>query len=124
MQLLFLDESGRLDQGGLFALGGIAVRDADWPQLKELWQSTLRAASWPLDREVKWHGIRKGEVPPALADAIFDALGSAPVNCYVVVMNLDRGPEEFPTDVSRRALRAPARGRGRTGTDRRRQPLP
>ncbi len=33
MHLLFLDESGRLDQGGLFALGGIAVRDADWPEL-------------------------------------------------------------------------------------------
>ena len=27
MHLLFLDESGQLDQGGLFALGGIAVRD-------------------------------------------------------------------------------------------------
>lgn len=27
MHLLFLDESGKLDQGGIFALGGIAVRD-------------------------------------------------------------------------------------------------
>jgi hypothetical protein len=98
VQLLFLDESGRLDQGGLFGLGGIAVRDVDWPQLKDLWQSTLRAARWPLDREVKWHGIRKGEVPPPLADAIFDVLASAPVSCYVVVMDLDRGPQQFPTD--------------------------
>ena len=30
MHLLFLDESGRLDQDGLFALGGIAVADDDW----------------------------------------------------------------------------------------------
>ena len=34
MYLLFLDESGRLDQGGLFALGGIAVGDADWQRSK------------------------------------------------------------------------------------------
>ena len=66
MHLLFLDESGRLDQGGLFALGGIAVRDADWPELRDLWHGALRNNGWPLDRELKWHGIRKGEVPPAL----------------------------------------------------------
>jgi hypothetical protein len=59
MHLLFLDESGRLDQGGLFALGGVAVRDAEWPRLKELWQRTLRERGWPLDREIKWHGIRR-----------------------------------------------------------------
>lgn len=98
MWLLFLDESGKLDQGGLFALGGVAVRDAEWPELRDLWQQTLRGAGWPLDREIKWHGIRKGEVPPALGDAIFEALAAAPVTCYVAVMDLDRGPEEFPTD--------------------------
>jgi hypothetical protein len=53
VHLLFLDESGRLDQGGLFALGGIAVRDSDWPDLRERWQQTVREAGWPLDREVK-----------------------------------------------------------------------
>jgi hypothetical protein len=98
VQLLFLDESGRLDQGGLFALGGIAIRDSEWRELKELWQSALREASWPLDREVKWHGIRTGEVPPALADALFDTLGRAPLACYAVIMDLDRGPEEFATN--------------------------
>ena len=98
MRLLFLDESGRLDQGGLFALGGIAIQDSEWSQLKELWQSTLRDASWPLDREVKWHGIRTGEVPPVIADALFEALARAPFTCYVAVMDLDRGPEEFPID--------------------------
>jgi hypothetical protein len=96
MRLLFLDESGRLDQGGLFALGGIAVRDRDWPELKEIWQGCLRERGWPLDREVKWHGIRRGEVPDALADAVFDALAGAPFTAYVALMDLDAGPEVFP----------------------------
>ncbi len=95
--LLFLDESGKLDQGGSFALGGIAVRDTDWPALRELWQEALRGAGWPLDREVKWHGIRKGEVPPGLADDVYAALARAPLTAYVAVMDLDRGPEVFPT---------------------------
>ncbi|MBD0291518.1 MAG: DUF3800 domain-containing protein [Thermoleophilia bacterium] len=101
MHLLFLDESGRLDQGGLFALGGIAIRDADWRELRDLWQATLHAHRWPLEREVKWHGIRKGEVPPALADAIFAALAAAPVTAYVVVMDLERGRERYPPDEHR-----------------------
>jgi hypothetical protein len=42
MYLLFLDESGKIDQGGLFALGGIAIRDTDWPELRRLWQETSR----------------------------------------------------------------------------------
>ena len=97
MHLLLLDKSGRLDQGGgLFALGGIAVRDRDWPELRDLRLRTLREHRWPLERELKWHGIRRGEVPPALADAVFDALASAPVTCYVAVMNLDEGPRAFP----------------------------
>jgi hypothetical protein len=96
MHLLFVDESGRLDQGGLFALGGVAVRDVDWAVLKALWQETLRAGGWPLDREVKWHGIRTGDVPPALADAVFETLAAAPFTCYVVVMDLDAGPKIFP----------------------------
>jgi Protein of unknown function (DUF3800) len=96
MYLLFLDESGKLDQGGLFALGGIAIRDGDWPLLKETWQRTLSEAGWPLDREVKWHGIRKGEVPPPLADAVYAALAQAPFTAYVAVMDLDQGPEAFP----------------------------
>jgi Protein of unknown function (DUF3800) len=97
MHLLFLDESGQVDKGsGLFALGGIAVGDADWATLRDTWQSTLREHRWPLDREVKWHGIRKGEVPDALADAVFDTLAAAPFTAYVVVMDLDAGPEIFP----------------------------
>jgi hypothetical protein len=94
--LLFVDESGKPDQGGLFAVGGIVVAESDWPELRDLWQSTLRQARWPLDREIKWHGIRKGEVPPALADAVFETLAYAPIRCYVALLDLDRGPAEFP----------------------------
>lgn len=85
MRLLFLDESGKLGQGGLFALGGIALRDRDWPELRDRWHETLAAHRWPLDRELKWHGIRKGEVPPALADAVYDTLAASPFTAYVTV---------------------------------------
>ena len=96
MHLLFLDESGQQDKGDHFALGGIVVRDADWPELKDIWHETLAAAPWPLDREVKWHGIRKGEVPPALADALFAALSRAPITVYVTLLDLELGHEREP----------------------------
>lgn len=96
MQLLFLDESGRLDEDGLFALGGIAVADRDWHELRDRWLEALRSYEWPLDREVKWHGVRKGEVPPALADTMFAALAASPVTAYVVLLDLTRGRAEFP----------------------------
>jgi hypothetical protein len=67
MHLLFLDESGRLEQDGIFGLGGIAVRDTGWHRLRDVWQDTLRTHGWPLDLELKWHGIRAGKVPPAIA---------------------------------------------------------
>jgi hypothetical protein len=96
MYLLFLDESGKIDQGGLFALGGIAIRGTDWPELRERWQDTLRAAGWPLEREVKWHGIRKGEVPPDLADAVVSMLAQGPFTAYVTLLDLELGPEREP----------------------------
>ena len=102
MHLLFLDESGQLAEKKFFALGGIALRDSDWPLLRELWQSTLAEHGWPADREVKWHGIRTGEVPPALADAVVSALARAPVTCYVTLLEIELGlseaPEFFATD--------------------------
>ena len=85
VHLLLHDESGRIDQGGLFALGGIAVRETDWPELRRVWQDTLSGAGRPLDREIKWHGIRRGEVPPALADAVSKALSAAPFTAYVTL---------------------------------------
>jgi Protein of unknown function (DUF3800) len=97
VQLLFLDESGRLDQGGQFALGGIAIRDSDWSFLRDLWQETLRAAGWPLDRELKWHGIRTGQVPADLADAVYSTLARAPITCFVCVLDLDLGRDAEPS---------------------------
>jgi len=110
VHLLFLDESGKIDQGGLFALGGIAVRDTDWPELRRSWQETLAASGWPLDRELKWHGIRTGEVPPTVADAVYAALAAAPVTAYVALLDQELGreltPEFFrsPEDVYATAL--------------------
>ena len=102
MHLLFLDESGQLSERKLFALGGIALRDSDWPLLRRMWQDTLAAHAWPAEREVKWHGIRKGEVPPALADAIVETLARAPITCYVTLLDIELGlekePEFFATD--------------------------
>ena len=37
--------------------------------LRDRWQKALAKHSWPLDKEVKWHGARTGEVPPALGYA-------------------------------------------------------
>ena len=96
VHLLFLDESGRLDQDPLFALGGIAVRDSDWFQLRDKWQETLSDQGWPLDLEVKWHGVRTGAVPDALADAVFKTLAHAPFTAYVVLLDLELGRRDFP----------------------------
>ncbi|MDX6539864.1 MAG: hypothetical protein QOI71_1474 [Gaiellales bacterium] len=96
MHLLFVDESGQLDQGGFFALGGIAVRDSDCVDLRERWQDALTAQRWPLDKEVKWHGIRSGAVPPALADALFAMLAAAPVTAFVTMLDQQAGRESYP----------------------------
>jgi hypothetical protein len=96
MHLLFLDESGRLEQDGLFGLGGIAVRDTEWHRLRDVWHDTLRSNGWPLDLELKWHGIRSGNVPPALANAIIAALAQSPFTAYVVLLDLPRGRDLFP----------------------------
>jgi len=72
------------------------VRDTDWPALRQVWQETLSEADWPLDREIKWHGIRKDEVPPTLADAIFKALTAAPITAYVTLLDLELGPKLEP----------------------------
>lgn len=96
MHLLFIDESGQLDQGGFFALGGIAVRDSDCIDLRGRWQETLAAHGWPLDREIKWHEIRTGAVPPALGDALFAMLASAPVTVFVTLLDQQAGRESHP----------------------------
>src|SRR3954447_3859976 len=96
MHVLFLDESGQIGQGGLFALGGIAISDANWPELRRNWQDTLVAHNWPLDKEIKWHGIRKGEVPPSLADAVFTMLARSPLTAYVTLLDIELGRAREP----------------------------
>ena len=108
MHLLFLDESGQLSERRFFALGGVAVRDRDWHALRDLWQATLAEHAWPADREVKWHGIRTGEVPPALADAIVAALARSPVRCYVTPAR-HRARHQRRARVLRDATRTPTR---------------
>jgi hypothetical protein len=96
VHLLFLDESGQLSERRFFALGGVALRDVDWHSLRDAWQETLASHGWPIDREVKWHGIRTGEVPPALADAVVEALAHAPLACYVALLDIELGLEAAP----------------------------
>ena len=93
VRLLFLDESGRIGQDGLFALGGVAVRAEDWAALRECWLAPLAAHGWDPANEVKWHGIKSGYVPPALADAVVDALSRAPFTAYVTLLDLERGKD-------------------------------
>lgn len=93
MRLLFLDESGRIGEDPLFALGGIAVRADDWRALRAGWLAPLELHGWDPANEVKWHGIRTGYVPPALADAVVEALARAPFTGYVTLLDLDRGAE-------------------------------
>jgi hypothetical protein len=91
-----LDESGQLSERRFFALGGVALRDRDWHALRDAWHATLAEQSWPADREVKWHGIRTGTVPPALADAMIAAIAGSPVRCYVTLLDIELGAEITP----------------------------
>jgi hypothetical protein len=45
---------------------------------------------------VKWHGIRTGEVPPALADAIVATMAAASIRCYVSLLDIELGSEVEP----------------------------
>lgn len=51
---------------------------------------------------MKWHGIRKGEVPPALADDLVKTLARAPITAYVTLLDIELGlhdaPQFFGTD--------------------------
>ena len=96
VHLLFLDESGQVSERRFFALGGVALSDVDWTLMRDLWQETLSGHGWPAEREVKWHGIRTGEVPPALADAVVTALAHAPLSCYVTLLDVEFGLETAP----------------------------
>lgn len=107
--LLFVDETGKPDER-TFAVGGVAVRMDQWHLLRGRWQDALDRHSWPADREIKWHGTRTGEVPPALADDIFAAISGSPITCFMVIIKplaaKKRRPDLFatPDDVYAEAL--------------------
>jgi len=100
MHLLFLDESGKPDEKR-FALGGVAIRADEWRVVRDRLVHAASAAGWPLERELKWHGIRRGLVPGAVADAVFAELAAAPLTCFVCVLRPLAGrrlhPEMFAT---------------------------
>jgi len=95
VHLLFLDESGKPEER-TFAVGGVAVRADDWHVLRERFRGALTAHGWPLDKELKWHGTRTGEVAPAIADAAFEALADAPISCFVVILRPLAGRKSNP----------------------------
>src|SRR4051812_3351828 len=82
----------------------------EWNVLRANWQEALARHKWPSDREVKWHGTRTGEVPPALADDIFGAIARSPITCFTVLIKplaaKQRRPDLFgsPEDVYAQAL--------------------
>ena len=110
MHLLFLDESGQLSERKFFALGGVALRDSRLARAPRPLAGDARRARLAGRPEVKWHGIRTGEVPPALADAIVGALARAPLRCYVTLLDIELGLRRRT-----RVLRAPTRTRTRPG---------
>jgi Protein of unknown function (DUF3800) len=95
VQLLFVDESGTPDEA-VFALGGVAVDGDRWTELRDLWTAALAIHRWPHDREIKWHGIVTGQVPPALADELFAALAASPITCFVVILRPRAAQKEAP----------------------------
>ena len=101
MHILFLDESGKPSDRA-FAVGGVAIPADEWSQLRAAWTAALAKHRWPVDREAKWHDIRTGNVPPALADDLFAALAESPITGFVVVLRPLAGRKQrddlFATD--------------------------
>jgi len=95
MYLLFLDESGRPEDKS-FVLGGIAVRADEWRIVRDRLVDAVTRAGWPADRELKWHGIRKGLVPGKVADAAFAALAASPVTCFACALRPLAGKQRYP----------------------------
>jgi hypothetical protein len=99
MYLLFLDESGT-PADDVFALGGVAIRAADWWLARTRWTECLEQAGWPQERELKWSGTQSGEVPPGTADAAYECLASLPVVCFATILypRINGYEEFFGTD--------------------------
>jgi hypothetical protein len=95
MRLLFLDESGR-PEDACFAVGGIVVRADQWQELRGRWDACLEQANWPSDKELKWSGVKRGEVPPAVADQVYECIRALPITCFVTVLRPDEGKAQEP----------------------------
>lgn len=95
MYLLFLDESGVPKEDGIFALGGVAIRSDRWSEVKARWQRCLDGHRWPAGRELKWSGIRSGEVAPAVADDVYECLAGLPIHCLATVLYTETTIEEY-----------------------------
>lgn len=95
MHLLFLDESGKPEEKA-FAIGGAIVRADEWGLVRERWRACLERHGWPPDKEVKWHLVRTGMIPPRFADALFTALAESPIICSVVVLRPLAGRQVVP----------------------------
>ena len=95
VHMLFVDESGR-PEDKTFAVGGVSMTADEWSVLRDRWHSTLRSHRWPPEKEIKWHSIRTGEVPPALADDVFTALAGTSLSCYVVLLRPLAGRQSHP----------------------------
>ena len=95
MHLLFVDESGKRDER-TFAMGGAVIAARDWQVLQERWDAALDRHGWPHEKEIKSHGTRIGEIPPPLADAVFDAIAGSPITCYVIFLRPLAGRTPYP----------------------------
>ena len=101
VQFLFVDESGN-PSDRKFAIGGVAVHAHEWPMFRERWQAMLARHRWPAGDEIKWHLIRTGLIPPAMADDIYAELARSEITCFVVVLRplaaRRERPDLFATD--------------------------
>jgi len=85
MRFLFVDESG-LPSERFFAIGGASIAADDWRAFRARWLAMLARHGWPVDRELKWHDIGRGLIPPAMADDVYAELARSEITCFVVVL--------------------------------------
>lgn len=86
MYLLFLDESGIPGEDGIFALGGVAIRADQWAEVKDRFETCLKEAGWPADKEFKWSEISRSTAAADAAYPVYDCLATLPVHCLVTVL--------------------------------------
>lgn len=87
MYLLFLDEAGNPRERE-FVLGGVAIEDRGWHQLRDRWTAVAAAHGRPLEAEVKWFKLkRSGDLAGRLADVLVECGATS----FVVVLRPAEG---------------------------------